>query len=815
MAQLPVYGERQTLDTGARFLRPFRAADQVGRAVQRFGRTVQSEELAKFELETQVLQHEEADRKRLERQAKADESFGIEMDLRRLREEVEEKRSEIGEAKGDDPSGTTEELGNFAAQRAQARMKALGVQPGTKQAAQYEKYMLDLITGTRKAEDRGRAQFKTKFYRGELENLTAAAGLDPNSAGEHIKEWARLGRETSGLKGQALERFIANGTREIVRSQIRAKITQDPALAAKFSAKVVETFQRTPTSPNETLRAITKQVKVHTGINMRGLSGSTLTRLNAMFAAMPKEHRDALSIVSGHRSVAKQARLHAKYLAGGPLAAPPGRSRHNFGTAIDVGPTSGQRSDYQRPDFKAALAWMHDNSEKFGLVNPLEIRGRDPIHFQEMRGAPPVKQPEYTGDTDKAREVLKSATNLDVSTLNSEDVAELYAGVVKSMKKNAKAIQVQVAGAGVVNGDIAVRHGDKQAKKVVNSYMASQRVDLGTGILTGDNTAIGTAREVIRNSKFVPDAMAQQLQTAIQQKGEGRLTALEFLAGVTREDPAALKQSKLDAGTKTMVEQYVALTGGDDDPDSAVGGFMTPDQAVRTIDLARDKATKINVDNLRAEINDDLKKLKFSALADKFDDTILLAAPAPVNDTRGQVAVTTYRQHYTNARIQGHDHESADKIAIHQMKRVYGVSTVAASDQSQTLMAYPPEKFYPPDADGEKEYITTQAKAHVTTGLTIEGTDKRLIPDDPEIRIIPTGQTREDVTQGRSPRYMVAYRRKDGLIGVIEQPFQPDIPDQEEIRQARRQEFSQQRQGFATTPDGGVDLEPTGRATDD
>lgn len=42
-------------------------------------------------------------------------------------------------------------------------------------------------------------------------------------------------------------------------------------------------------------------------------------------------------IISGYRTDAEQARLYAKYKAGGPVAAPPGHSNHNFGLAWDIG----------------------------------------------------------------------------------------------------------------------------------------------------------------------------------------------------------------------------------------------------------------------------------------------------------------------------------------------------------------------------------------------------------------------------------------------------------------------------------------------
>lgn len=41
-------------------------------------------------------------------------------------------------------------------------------------------------------------------------------------------------------------------------------------------------------------------------------------------------------IVYGYRTLAEQDALYQKYLAGGPKAAPPGKSAHNFGLAVDV-----------------------------------------------------------------------------------------------------------------------------------------------------------------------------------------------------------------------------------------------------------------------------------------------------------------------------------------------------------------------------------------------------------------------------------------------------------------------------------------------
>lgn len=41
-------------------------------------------------------------------------------------------------------------------------------------------------------------------------------------------------------------------------------------------------------------------------------------------------------VTYGYRSLAEQASLYEKYQAGGPRAAPPGESAHNYGLAVDV-----------------------------------------------------------------------------------------------------------------------------------------------------------------------------------------------------------------------------------------------------------------------------------------------------------------------------------------------------------------------------------------------------------------------------------------------------------------------------------------------
>jgi peptidoglycan L-alanyl-D-glutamate endopeptidase CwlK len=70
-----------------------------------------------------------------------------------------------------------------------------------------------------------------------------------------------------------------------------------------------------------------------------------------------------IKVTSGTRSFAEQAELFKKHLAGGPLAAPPGKSNHNFGLAFDVtiftGSTDPEKAKtpvFESPAYKAVGA---------------------------------------------------------------------------------------------------------------------------------------------------------------------------------------------------------------------------------------------------------------------------------------------------------------------------------------------------------------------------------------------------------------------------------------------------------------------------
>lgn len=133
-----------------------------------------------------------------------------------------------------------------------------------------------------------------------------------------------------------------------------------------------------------------------------GLDPAFLASLQQMFQAAPPEIQSHLRVMSGFRSPDRQAQLWQNALAkyGSPEAArkwvaPPGRSQHNHGNAVDL--------KYLDP---AATAWAHENAQKFGLnfplsnenwhIEPIGARGqhRHPVEGQpQMAGTPAPAQP--------------------------------------------------------------------------------------------------------------------------------------------------------------------------------------------------------------------------------------------------------------------------------------------------------------------------------------------------------------------------------------------------------------------------------------
>lgn len=82
--------------------------------------------------------------------------------------------------------------------------------------------------------------------------------------------------------------------------------------------------------------------------------------LSAMMADYKKQTGKNLPILWGGRTNEEQARLYALYKAGkGNLAAPPGKSQHNFGRAVDFGGANSTTS--------VVFNWLQRNAGRYGF----------------------------------------------------------------------------------------------------------------------------------------------------------------------------------------------------------------------------------------------------------------------------------------------------------------------------------------------------------------------------------------------------------------------------------------------------------------
>ena len=109
--------------------------------------------------------------------------------------------------------------------------------------------------------------------------------------------------------------------------------------------------------------------------NPEGLNETFKTRITQMISSLPPALQGQVLVFSAYRSPEHQARLYAdaikKYgseAAARKWVAPPGKSNHNHGVAIDL-----------RYSSDAARRWMHENAARFGLEFPM---AHEPWHIE-------------------------------------------------------------------------------------------------------------------------------------------------------------------------------------------------------------------------------------------------------------------------------------------------------------------------------------------------------------------------------------------------------------------------------------------------
>lgn len=126
-----------------------------------------------------------------------------------------------------------------------------------------------------------------------------------------------------------------------------------------------------------------------------GLQDSFAENLAAMIQDAPPEIRKGLSVGSGYRSPERQQQLwnaalkkYGSVEAARKWVAPPGRSQHNEGEAVDL--TFNGQFLGKAP--KEVQDWVHQNARKYGMYFPM---GNEPWHIEPIgsRDGPTVVAP--------------------------------------------------------------------------------------------------------------------------------------------------------------------------------------------------------------------------------------------------------------------------------------------------------------------------------------------------------------------------------------------------------------------------------------
>jgi muramidase (phage lysozyme)/uncharacterized Zn ribbon protein len=125
----------------------------------------------------------------------------------------------------------------------------------------------------------------------------------------------------------------------------------------------------------------------------------------------------------------------------------------------------------------------------------------------------------------------------------------------------------------------------------------------------------------------------------------------------------------------------------------------------------------------------------------------------------------------------GGDMDAAGKLAADRFKRIYGTSEFSMGGP-KVVTRLPPEKVYPPDANGSWDYIGSQLKAALTAD-GVAASEQFLVADH---------DTERDRMAGVPPRYQVYYKDAEGVLQHYRMPFYAEAPSAEEVAAARKAE---------------------------
>lgn len=421
---------------------------------------------------------------------------------------------------------------------------------------------------------------------------------------------------------------------------------------------------------------------------------------------------------------------------------------------------------------------------------------------------------EVDSDT-RVRDALQQITPFAPDGIDAKSAADIYKQALVARKEAAQKNEATITANAFLSGTLPKLTMSPEHRKDIDTAI---QVD-GEAIVQGDPSA-HSGLIAFADKGHVPASGARALTESLRQPGNNnpaKGAAFLTAARIAQDYPTAWSEAAVDADVKKRVDMFRALVDVDRIPH---------DMAVRIVDREHspegEATRKAMGDRIRLELKGGKKTdvegadVTWATIEKHFDGKYgsSMWSDADATQVQKDVAVSSYNKLYEHYRLEGHDPAISGSLALSQMERMWGVSTI---DGTTRLTPAPIEKSMYPAIGGNHDWITKQAGNYVAAELMDRGqwggahwSEGNL----PEFRIVPTPETMQDVRNGKSrPRYAVVFRRKDGLLdrvpGLIQ--FDPEVAEAEhmeafyeKVERERKSNAATQRQSRPVAPKGSM-----------
>jgi hypothetical protein len=256
------------------------------------------------------------------------------------------------------------------------------------------------------------------------------------------------------------------------------------------------------------------------------------------------------------------------------------------------------------------------------------------------------------------------------------------------------------------------------------------------------------AEDWIRSTGNIPTSVVAGARQGLNSTGVASVAdGMELSAKLYQWAPTALEAAPNGKDIQDAALAYNEYVYG--------RGLTSQEAAARWIALHSPEALEKRA-RLKEPAKDFLKTLSLSDVTSAMDTSILpfTKPSAGLTQDQQQVVMADYSKIAEEKFIEtGGDADLAKKLALADMSKLYGVSDVSGSD---TIMKFPPEKYYPSIA-GSHDYIREVALADART------VDK----DAMNVMLVPTKETADDIRTKQPPRYALYYQDKAGVWNEV------------------------------------------------